>query len=277
MDDTDYVLGRTNVEYERLIEQAEVLRPLTERVLCAAGVGAGMHVLDVGCGLGDVSFLVSELVGPAGSVLGIDLDGAALRCAEERRAARGATNVVFRQGDARSVDSARTFDAAVGRFILMFMSDPIAALRLIADRVRPGGIVALHEWAAGTLPAPAPNLPVLASFQTLLGQAFERSGARVDTGAELYSCMRAAGLEPAPRPLAEIAVCIDQNEAAYRRWALFARSMLPKIVEYGLAEERAVLDTVERALRDELMHARGPVPLSWLMIGQWARKPQSTA
>ena len=46
MDDTDYALGRTSAEYERLIEQAEVLRPLTERVLRAAGIGAGMHVLD---------------------------------------------------------------------------------------------------------------------------------------------------------------------------------------------------------------------------------------
>jgi ubiquinone/menaquinone biosynthesis C-methylase UbiE len=273
MDDTDYVLGRTHAEYERLIEQADMLRPLTERLLRAAGVGEGMHVLDVGCGLGDVSFIASDLVGPQGSVLGIDLDGDALRVAEERRIARGATNVSFRQGDARSVDSARPFDAAVGRFILMFMSDPTAAIRLIADKVRPGGVVALHEWAAATLPAPAPKLPLLAAFQTLLAKAFERSGARLDTGAELYWRMREAGLEPEPRPLAEVQVCLDQNAIAYRRWALFARSMLPKIVEYGLASERDVLDTVEGSLRDELMHTRDPVPLSWLMIGQWAHKP----
>jgi hypothetical protein len=85
--------------------------------------------------------------------------------------------------------------------------------------------------------------------------------------------MRDAGLEPEPRPLAEINVCIGENAVAYRRWALSARSMLPKIVGYGLAEEHEVLDTVEGALRTELMHARGPVPTSWLMIGQWARKP----
>jgi len=273
MDDTDYALGRTNAEYERLIEQAEMLRPLTERMLRAAGIGAGMHVLDVGCGLGDVSFLVSELVGPAGSVLGIDLDGVALRVAEKRRTARGTTNVAFHQGDARSVESERAFDAAVGRFILMYMSDPTAALRLIGEQVRPGGILAFHEWAAGMLPASAPNLPVLASFQHLIGKTFERSGARLDMGAELADYMRDAGLESEPRPLAEINVCIGENAVAYRRWALFARSMLPKIVEYGLAEEREVLDTVEGALRTELMHARGPVPTSWLMIGQWARKP----
>jgi ubiquinone/menaquinone biosynthesis C-methylase UbiE len=272
MDDTDYVLGRTNAEYDRLIEQAELLRPLTERMLRAAGIGAGMHVLDVGCGVGDVSFLVSELVGPEGSVVGIDLDGDAVRFADERRAARAIANVVFREADARSVHAERLFDAAVGRFVLMFMSDPTAALRLIAERVRPGGILAFHEWVAGISTA-SPDQPVLASFQNLINTTFERSGARLEIGAELSWRMRDAGLEPEPRPLAEVAVCTDQGAVAYRRWALFARSMLPKIVDYGVAAEEEVLDTVERRLRDELVDARGLMPLSWLMIGQWARKP----
>jgi|RhiMetdeSRZDD1v2_1073273.scaffolds.fasta_scaffold461399_2 ubiquinone/menaquinone biosynthesis C-methylase UbiE len=273
MDDTDYALGRTSAEYDRLIEQAELFRPLTERMLRAAGIGTGLRVLDIGCGVGDVSFLVSEVVGPEGSVVGIDLDGAALRVADERRIARGVTNVVFREGDARSVDSPYLFDAAVGRLVLMFISDPTAALRLIGERVKPGGIVAFHEWVAGVSPASAMNFPVLASFQNLLSAAFERSGARLEVGAELYRRMRDAGFEPVPSPLAEIAMCTDRA-VGYRRWALFGLSMLPKIVEYGLAREKEVLDLTERRLRDELLEARGLIPLSWLMIGQWARKPR---
>jgi ubiquinone/menaquinone biosynthesis C-methylase UbiE len=88
MDDTDYAFGRSRAEYDRLIEQAELLRPLTERVLRAAGIAGGMRVLDVGCGVGDVSFLVATLVGPEGSVVGVDLDAEALKLAEERRTAR---------------------------------------------------------------------------------------------------------------------------------------------------------------------------------------------
>ena len=173
MDDTDYALGRTKAEYHRLVEQAELLRPLTERMLRAAGIGTGMHVLDTGCGVGDVSFLVRELVGPAGSVVGVDLDGDAVRLADDRRAALGVTNVVFRMADARHVDCERLFDAAVGRFVLMFMSEATAALRLIAEKVRPGGIVAFHEWA-GSPPASAMKLPVLASLQELIAATFER-------------------------------------------------------------------------------------------------------
>jgi hypothetical protein len=48
MDDTDYALGRNGAEYERLIEQGELLRPLTRRAFEAAGIGPGMRVLDVG-------------------------------------------------------------------------------------------------------------------------------------------------------------------------------------------------------------------------------------
>jgi len=51
MDDTDYALGRSEAEYERLVEQGDVMRPMTERLFRAAGLGPGMRVLDVGCGV----------------------------------------------------------------------------------------------------------------------------------------------------------------------------------------------------------------------------------
>jgi len=154
----------------------------------------------------------------------------------------------------------------------MFMSDPTATLRQIAERIRPGGIVAFHELDGRVTTAPAMNQPVLARLQDLFARTFERSGARPELGAELYSRMLDAGLDPDPKPLAEIAVHIGNGEVAYRRWAQFARSLLPKIVEYGLATEKDMLDILDQ-LRDELVPARGFTPLSWLMIAQWARKP----
>jgi ubiquinone/menaquinone biosynthesis C-methylase UbiE len=274
MDDTDYAFGRTPGEYERLIEQAERLRPLTHRMLVAAGITRGMQVLDVGCGVGDVSFLVATVVGPEGSVVGVDLDAEAIKLAEERRIARGITNVEFRQSDARLVDSVRLFDAAVGRFVLMYMNDPTAALRLIAERVRPGGILAFHEVDQRVTAAPAFNQPVLARLQDLIGRTFKRSGARPEMGAELYLRMLEVGLEPDARPLVEIPVLMGHGEVAYHSWALFARSVLPKIVEYGFATGEEVGDLVEHKLRHELETARGFIPLGWLMIAQWARKPE---
>jgi ubiquinone/menaquinone biosynthesis C-methylase UbiE len=273
MEDADYAFGRGRAEYERLIEQAEIFRPLTERMLRRAGIGAGMHVLDIGCGAGDVSFLVSALVGPEGSVTGVDLDGDAIGVAEQRRAAQGITNVSFRQADARSPASGPVFDAAVGRFVLMFMPDPTKALRLFAKRVRRGGILAFCEQVASVTAMPAGQQPVLAALLALFTSTFQRSGARPDIGAELYPRMRDAGLQPDPRPLAELVLRPARDTGAYRRWALFARSMLPRIVEYGLGTEEEIRHSVEHDLREELLATTGLVPLSWLMIGQWARVP----
>jgi SAM-dependent methyltransferase len=230
-------------------------------------------VLDVGCGVGDVSFLAAAIVGPEGSVVGVDLDAEALKVAEKRRGEQEINNVELHCSDARSVDPGRLFDAAVGRFVLMFMSDPTAALKQIAERIRPGGIVAFHEMDGRVATALAMNRPVLARLQDLFARTFECSGARPELGGELYWRMLDAGLEPEPKPLVEIAVHMDHGEVAYRRWALFARSLLPKIVEYGLATEGDILDIIDHQLRDELVPARGITPLSWLMIAQWARKP----
>ena len=275
MDDTDYAFGRSRAEYDRLIEQAELFRSLTQRMLLAAGVTPGMRVLDVGCGVGDVSFLVGSLVGSEGSVVGVDLDAEALKLAEERRIASGISNVQFHQSDARSVDGGRLFDAAIGRFVLLFMKDPTATLRQVAERVRPGGVIAFQEMDGRVATPQSMNQPVLGRLLDLFARTFERSGARVELGAELYSRMLDAGLEPNPTPLAEFAVRMGNGEVAYRRWALFAQSLLPKIAGYGLATQKESLDILDE-LRDELVPAGGFTPLSWLMIAQWARKPDTT-
>src|SRR3984893_5680888 len=67
-----YILGHSQQEIGRLMLQATILRPFTERLMRDAEIGPGMRVLDLGCGAGDVSMLAAELVGPSGSVVGID-------------------------------------------------------------------------------------------------------------------------------------------------------------------------------------------------------------
>ena len=237
-EDIDYALGRSYAEYDHLIEQGELFRPLTERMLRSSGIRRGMRVLDVGCGVGDVSFLVAAIVGPEGRVVGADLDAEALKVAEKRRREQRIDNVEFLHSDARLINPVRPFDAAVGRFTLMFITEPTEALEHIAKHVRLGGIVAFHEFDARVTTAVAMNQPILARLQELLARTFERSGAHLEIGSELYWRMLSLGLEPEPRPLAEFAVHMGKGEVAYRRWALFARSMLPKIVEYGLATSK---------------------------------------
>jgi len=51
----DYVMGHSDRERRRLALQAAVLNPLTDSFLRRAGISAGMRILDLGCGIGEVS------------------------------------------------------------------------------------------------------------------------------------------------------------------------------------------------------------------------------
>jgi ubiquinone/menaquinone biosynthesis C-methylase UbiE len=71
---SNYVMGRTSDEYERLRRQSKMLEPITLSVLDRIGLSAGMSCLDLGCGPGEVMRLMAERVGPTGQVVGIDVD-----------------------------------------------------------------------------------------------------------------------------------------------------------------------------------------------------------
>lgn len=72
---------------------------MTERLLRDAGIGAGMRVLDLGCGVGDVSFMIARLVGETGRVVGLDSDARALDTARQRASEGELSNTDFALGD----------------------------------------------------------------------------------------------------------------------------------------------------------------------------------
>jgi ubiquinone/menaquinone biosynthesis C-methylase UbiE len=87
--DPIYVPGRTERETRRLILAAEILNPFTRRMLQDAGLQAGMRVLDIGTGAGDVALVAAELVGPSGRVVGVDANPQILTTAAARAQAAG--------------------------------------------------------------------------------------------------------------------------------------------------------------------------------------------
>ena len=119
-----YALGSADAEHERLIRQAVWLAPYTERCFREAGIGAGQRVLDVGSGVGDVALLLARLVGASGEVVGIERDPRSISRARTRIEEAGLNKVQFIESDVAQVRSDKLFDAAVGRYILMFLPDP---------------------------------------------------------------------------------------------------------------------------------------------------------
>jgi len=84
----DYALRHSSRELDRLTFQGSVFAPFTRHFFTQAGISPGMHVLDVGSGSGDVSFLAAELVGEAGHVFGVDRSAEAVQRARVRAVRR---------------------------------------------------------------------------------------------------------------------------------------------------------------------------------------------
>jgi SAM-dependent methyltransferase len=142
---TRYELGHEPDELERLTVQGRALAAPTRALLEAAGLRDGMRVLDLGSGVGDASFVVADIVGDAGEVVGIDRAPEAVAEATARAERLGRANVRFVLRDIHDPVEDGAFDAAVCRLVLMFVPDPSAVLRTQAAAVRPGGIVAPIE------------------------------------------------------------------------------------------------------------------------------------
>ena len=140
---------------------AASLRPVTERMLAAAAIGAGMRVLDIATGTGEPALAAAEQVGPRGYVLGTDFVEAMLAAARTQAARRGLAHVELRRVDGAELEARpRSFDAVLIRFGIMFMADPAACLHRARGALRPGGRIAVASWAA---PAANPWLAVVAS------------------------------------------------------------------------------------------------------------------
>ena len=108
---SDYALGNTDAEHERLIRQAMLLAPLTERFFRQADIGPGQRVLDIGSGVGDVAMLAARLVGPSGEVAGVERNKRSIARARVRVAEAGLHNVTFTQSDVCELSGDKPFDA----------------------------------------------------------------------------------------------------------------------------------------------------------------------
>jgi ubiquinone/menaquinone biosynthesis C-methylase UbiE len=267
---SDYHLGNTDAEHERLIRQAIRLAPVTERFFREAGIGSGQQVLDLGAGVGDVAMLVARLVGSSGKVVAIERDSRTISRARARAKEAGLNNIDFVQADIAEYSTAAIFDAVVGRYILQFLPDPVAMLRSVAKRVRPGGLVAFQEGSWIPFLSLSAHLPLWYAGASLLHETGVRSGVNLEMGTGLHKAFQEAGL-PAPRMRLEMELASDPD---FTRWVSDSlRSVLPQIQKLNLSlEALGDLDTLEERLQNEVAMSNTVVP--WIgLVAAWCRTP----
>ena len=257
--DATYTLGRTSHETTRLIEQSRIYGESTHRLCKRAGISKGMRVLEIGSGAGDVALTLAELVGPAGKVVGVDLNAEILDTARQRATEAGMHNIEFIAADARNLNFSDTFDAIIGRFVLMYMANPSAAVATLITHLRPGGIAAFQEPEYTLYPAFLhPETPLMNQLIRWILQVFEHSGAHLNMGIGLYQAFVNAGL-PAPTMHLEAPIGAEKTWAGYRYMATIFQSLLPLLGKYELATaEQVDVDTLAARIRQEVTASKRP-------------------
>ena len=214
--------------------------------------------------------LLAGLVGSSGEVVAIERDARSINRARIRTSQRGLHNVTFVQADIAQFSSDVTFDAAVGRFILQFLPDPVAALRFLSQRVRPGGVIAFQEQSWTPFLALSRHLPLWSAAVSLLHEVSVRSGVNMEMGPALHKAFQDAGL-PAPNMRLEMEL---GHEPDFTRWVSdVVHSVRPQIQKLNVSiKALGDLETLQERLQSEVASSNTVVP--WLaMVGAYCRTP----
>lgn len=266
-----YLLGHSDHELRRLEQQAEIFEAATEDTLRRAGLAAGMRVLDIGCGVGDVTLAAARLVGPTGRVLGVDRSQDAVRTANRRMATWGLHWASCVVGDVHDRQD-DPFDAVVGRFILMHLPARAELLEHLRASVVPHGVVAFIEMDIGSASI-TPSKPVFDRCVAAIAEIYEKVGAEPNMGSRLYATFRRAGLEPTLHGSCRVEGASHAKVFDYLAGSM--QSLLPSLQAHGIDLGFGV-DTLRERLRAEAEESDCSIAYPRL-IGAWARIDAATA
>ncbi len=117
-----------------------------EAALSLFGPAAGERVLDIGCGFGDTTRRLAELVGAGGEAVGVDAAANFIEAARTDAEQEGVHNARFLTADVQQLEVAERFDMAFSRFGTMFFANPVAAMRSVRAALVPGGRLVMVVW-----------------------------------------------------------------------------------------------------------------------------------
>ncbi len=119
-------------------------QPKIARLLAAAEVGAGAHVLEPGCGTGRLTTVLADAVGGQGRVVALDISGKMVEACRAR--VRSYPYVLVHHAGVEDIPiESKAFDAIVCHQVIPHFDDLPAALARLAHGLRPGGrLVVVH-------------------------------------------------------------------------------------------------------------------------------------
>ncbi|HEY1704030.1 MAG TPA: class I SAM-dependent methyltransferase [Trebonia sp.] len=262
-----YAMGHTPDERRRLSLQDRVFAPHTENLFRQAGIATGHRVIDAGCGTGDTTRLLARMVGPEGTVIGVDQDPSSLETARASAAAEGLANVRFVQADVRETTPGEPVDVLAGRALLMHQRGPGRTLAHMAQWVRPGGIIAFQDFAMGRAGS-LPEVPLMSRWVRWVSAALRQAGGDPEFGDSMPALFRDAGLtDPG---FAAVRIAGDADSLLPEYLTQTARSLSPLIVAAGAATAAEIARDSAQALAAQARE-RQAMLFSQDLVSVWAR------
>lgn len=195
-----YIFDGTDQDLRRLLSISELTAEIARTAFRRVGFQEGWAAIDCGCGpIGGLA-VMAEMAGPAGRVVGVDFNEAAVQRARTVVSALELGNVEVIAGDLHELDSAALggpFDLAYTRLFLMHQADPVRTLRSIAGLLRPGGWLVAQEALRSPPPRSHPHLEALSGYWNLVYEVLDRAGVPAGAVEDLPRSAREAGLEVA--------------------------------------------------------------------------------
>ena len=267
-----YPIGETDSQTRRLITQAQLYNPSTRAFFQAAGISKGMKVLELGSGVGDVSLVLAELVGPSGRIVGVELKPAAVETARARTAAIGWQNIEYLAGAIESVELEQDFDAVVGRFVLMWLPDPLAVLEGVIRHLRPNGIVAFQDNDfTFSLLASAP-LPLFDTLIAWVKETQRQGGPDYHMGLKMQRLYQRVGL-PAPQLTLDAPLGTGDNWTGYQYMAETIKMLEAPMRQRGVVLPAEIdMSNLAEQICKEAVDNQAVIVLP-AIIGAWSRKP----
>jgi SAM-dependent methyltransferase len=267
----DYVLGRTDKEYERLRAQSKVWEAATAGVLDQVGLVPGSRCLDAGCGPGETMRLLAQRVGPSGHVLGVDVDATLGRRAAAMLRDAGHPQCEFARLDLTSGEPipGAPFDVVYTRLLLFHVPERVAVLRSLWDAVSPGGHLIAQDYDLDGVSV-QPPLDTFEEIGRVIIAAFTAAGCEVHAGTCLPDLFAQAGIG-APDGT-DVSGRLEPLGQIHGMLTAVYTSLLPAAVAHGITTETEAAATLASFARDAERFPERPA-LWPLLIGAWKCKP----
>lgn len=140
-----YVIEGGREGKSRLGILAQAMNRYSMAALLRAGISEGDNCLDVGCGGGDMTYAIAEIIGRGGTVKGVDRDAAIIALNEEGLKEHNVPGVSFRAADVFDLEGLGIYDLVYSRFLLSHLAEPERALKVLYNVLKPGGRLVVED------------------------------------------------------------------------------------------------------------------------------------